>query len=124
MVLSFGGLMFGISMGGLPPFTSLLPADPCLSSCSYQSCSWQASPLTTPLSVFVHVMGSMSLWTPAGQVSCTPGAEKWLSCWVATKYARKSVVPLAGIENGAVWEGARLGMGLDSRTVLHPAVHP
>lgn len=89
-LLDFGG---GGLQGAPPPYLALPPTDPHLISHSLQSCSWLASPLTTPLSASAPGMGSTSPWTPAGLASCTPGAARWPLCWAATKYARKWVVP-------------------------------
>lgn len=73
-----------------------------------QSCSWLASPLTTPLSASAPGTGSTSPWTPAGLASYTPGAARWPLCWAATKYARKWVVPQSWHWRVGQWEGAGL----------------
>lgn len=98
VIVSFSALASWISGGGRlqgapQPYLALPPTDPHLISHSLQSCSWLASPLTTPLSASAPGMGSTSPWTPAGLASCTPGAARWPLCWAATKYARKWVVP-------------------------------
>lgn len=82
-------VVVSLRVGGIPPHSALPPTDLHLVSHGLQSCSWPASPLTTPLFASVPVTGSTSPWTPAGLVSCTPGAARWPLCWAATKYARK-----------------------------------
>lgn len=104
---------------GSLPYSAFPPADAHFISHSLQSCSWLVSLLTTPLSVSVPVMGSMSPWTPAGPALCTPGAARWPLCWAATKYARKWAIPQSWH-----WEVGQYERGRARLTLPHPPGHP
>lgn len=84
-----------------------------------QSCSWPASPLTTPRSASAPGTESMSPWTPAGPASCTPGAARWPLSWAATKYARKWALPQSWLR---AW--GLCGLGQVSASLTHPSGHP